>query len=177
MKKLTILLLTVYIVLLSGCAVFNKDVQDIEVDAVTDPKVDINGYKTYAWLGAANILNDPTQKWQPPKMDVTGDIKYLIDRELRKKGINSATSHPDLAVAFFVGVDMEAIELKDDPSTEGDVLENIPQGALVIALIDVQTEYVVWVGVAKAEIVEGASSELIRKRLDYAVSNIFKLLK
>jgi len=177
MKKLTTILLTVYIVLLSGCAVFNKDVQDIEVDAVTDPKANLSGYKTYAWLGAAKILNDPTQKWQTPAMDVTGDIKYLIDRELRKKGINSVTSNPDLAVAFFIGVDMDAIKLKDDPDTQGDVLENVPQGALVVALINVETGYVVWLGTAEAEIAEGAPAELIRKRLDYAVSKMFKLLK
>ena len=177
MKKLTTLLLTVYIVLLSGCAVFNKDVQDIEVDAITDPKANISGYTSYAWLGAAKILNDPTKKWQPPKIDLTGDIKYLIDRELRKQGINSNTENPDLAVAFFVGVDMETMQLKDDPETQGDILDNIPQGALVVALINVETGYVVWLGLAKADIVEGASSELVRKRLDYAVSKMFKLLK
>ena len=177
MKKLITVLLTVYIVLLSGCAVFNKDIKDIEVDAITDPKANMGGYKTYAWLGAAKVLNDPTKKWQPPKMDITGDVKYLIDRELRKQGINSDTENPDLAVAFFVGVDMEAMQLKDDPTTQGDVLENIPQGALVVTLINVKTGYVVWVGLAKANIVEGASSELVRERLDYAVSKMFKLLK
>lgn len=177
MKKLTMALLTIYIVLLSGCAAFNKNMQDIEVDAVTDPKANMSGYKTYGWVGAVGILNDPTQKWQPPKMDITGDIKYLIDRELRKQGINSDTSNPDLAVAFFVGVDMDAQKLVDNPDTEIDVLENVPKGALVVALINVETGYVVWLGLAKAEIAEGASPELVRERLDYAVSKMFKLLK
>ena len=191
MRKITTVLFSVCIVLLSGCAHFNKDkqktevtaqpvvnnMQDIQVDARTNPKTNLSGYKTYAWLGAAEALNDPTKKWQPPKMDVTGDVKYLIDRELRQKGINSTTVDPDLAVAFVVGVDMDALELKDDPATEGDVLENIPQGALIVVLIDVETGYAVWVGVAKANIIEGASSELVRERLDYAVSNMFDLLK
>ena len=177
MRKLTTLLLTVTLVLLSGCAVFNTDMQDIKVDAVTDPKANMAGYSTYVWLGAVGGLNDPTEKWQPPSMDITGDIKYLIDRELRKHGINSATENSDLAVAFFIGVDMEAMQLKDDPDTQGDVLENVPQGALVVALIDTKTGYVVWRGLAKADIVVGASSEQIRNRLDYAISKMFKELK
>ncbi len=177
MKKLTIAVLAVYIVLLSGCAIFNKDMQDIQVEAQADPKANLSGYKTFAWLGAAKLLNDPTKKWQPPEINITEDIKFLIDRELRNKDINVNDANPDLAVAFFVGVDMDVIELVDDPATEGNVLENIPQGALVVALVDVQTGYVVWVGMAKANINEDASPELVRARLDYAVTEIFKLLK
>ena len=177
MRKLTTLLLTVTIVLLSGCAVFNTGMQDIKVDAVTDPKANMAGYKTYTWLGAIGGLNDPSKKWQPPSIDISGDIKYLIDRELRKHGINSATTNPDLAVAFFVGIDMEAMQLKDDPNTQGDVLENVPQGALVVALIDINTGYAVWRGLAKANIIENISSEQARNRLDYAISKMFKELK
>lgn len=190
MKKLTMYLLAVGIILLNGCAVFNKDkqtkevaaqsvhnVQDIMVDTKINPKTNINGYKSYAWLGAVQELNDPDNKWQPPKMDIAGDIKYLIDRELRKKGIYSATADPDLAVAFVLGVDMDAVKLKSDPTTQVDILENIPQGALVVVLIDVETGYAVWVGVAKANIIKGASADLARERLDYAVSNMFDLLK
>ena len=177
MKKLTTALLAVCIVLLCSCAVFNQNTRDIEVEAQTDPKANMAAYKSYAWLGAARILNDPTKKWQPPAMDIVGDVKYLIDRELRHKGINSTTVDPDLAVAFFIGVDMDAMKLKDDPDTQGNVLENVPRGALVVALINVETGYVVWRGLAKADIDEGASSEVVRERLDYAVSKMFKLLK
>ena len=100
MKKITPYLLAVFLMLLSSCAYFDKqnqeteataqtvenNTQDIQVDAKTNPKTNISGYKTYAWLGTAEELNDPNNKWQPPKIDITGDIKYLIDRELRKKG-------------------------------------------------------------------------------------------
>ncbi len=110
-------------------------------------------------------------------MNITGDVKYLIDRELRKHNINSAIEEPDLAVVFVIGIDMDAIELKDDPTTQGDVLENIPQGALVVALIDVETGYVVWIGSATANIIEGTPAELVRDRLDYAVSNMFDLMQ
>jgi len=177
MRKLTTLLMAVYIISLSGCALFNKDVKDIQVDVVTDPKANMSGYKTYSWLGAAEILNDPSKNWQPPKMDIGQDVKFLIDRELNKQGIHSNNKNPELAVAFFIGVDMAAQQLKDDPETQGDVLENIPQGGLVVALINIKTGFVVWVGVATADIAEDASKELVRSRLDYAVSEMFKSLK
>ena len=177
MKIVSPIILTVCIGLLSGCAHFNCKYNDIEVDAQTDSKANMSAYTSYSWLGAMALLNDPTNKWQPPEMDIAGDIKYLIDRELHKKGINSDPVNPELAVAYFIGINMDAMQLKDDPDTAGDVLENIPQGALVVALINVETGYVVWLGLAKANIKQGASAELVRERIDYAVSNMFKLLK
>lgn len=177
MKRLTTLVLTICLVLLSGCAVFNNNFNDIQVDAQTDPQANMAGYKSYAWLGSARVLNDPGNKWQPPAMDIAGDIKYLIDRELNKQGIYSNNENPDLAVAFFIGVDMDAQKIVDNPDTNVDVLENVPQGALVVTLINAETGYVVWVGTAEADITEGASEELIRERLDYAISKMFKSLK
>jgi hypothetical protein len=175
MKKFSTLLLVVMMALLTACS--NIKTQDIVVEVETDPKANMSGYQTYAWLGSAAFLNDPSKKWQPPELDVAGDIKYLIDRELRKQNINTSADNPDLAVAFFIGVDMDAMELKDDPNTEGNVLENVPQGALVVALVDVETGYVVWLGQAKADLSENASSELVRARLDYAVTQMFSQLK
>ncbi|WP_428353932.1 DUF4136 domain-containing protein [Methyloprofundus sp.] len=177
MKKLTTIVLTICLILLSGCAVFNQKTCDIEVDAQTDPQANMAGYKSYAWLGSARVLNDPDNKWQPPAMDIAGDIKYLIDRELNKQGIYSNNENPDLAVAFFIGIDMDAQKIVDNPDTNVDVLEDVPQGALVVTLINVETGYVVWVGTAQADILEGTSPELVRERLDYAVSKMFKLLK
>ncbi len=175
MKKLTTALLAVCIILLSACDVLNQKTGDIKVEAQTDPKANMAGYKSYAWLGSARVLNDPGNKWQPLSMDIAGDIKYLIDRELNKQGIYSNNQNPDLAVAFFIGIDMDAQKIVDNPDTKVDVLENIPRGALVVTLIDVETGYVVWIGTADADITEGAAEELVRERLDYTLSKMFKL--
>ena len=177
MKKIAIFCLTLSLAIMSGCSQFQGNVQDIEVSAATDPKVNLAAYKTYTWLATGKILHDPENKWQAPNMDLTGDIKYLIDRELRKKGVNSHTTEADLAVAFFLGVDMQAMALKDDPNTAENLLENVPQGALVVALIDVNTGYVAWLGLAKANIIAGATPEQIRTRLNYAVRKMFKSFK
>ena len=171
MKILNVAVLAFVITLMTGCASVTSD---IIVDAKTAPTVDLNGYKTYAWLGKAALLNDPDKKWQPPKMNIAGDIKYLIDRELRKRNIYSSVSNPELAVVFFMGVDMEAMKLKMDPETKAEMLKNVPAAALVVALIDAKTELVVWIGRATAELSENPSDEVVRERLDYAVTEMMK---
>ena len=172
MKKYYTAALTVFILLLSGCASTTKD---IVIDTAADPKVKLSGYKTYAWLGATEILNDPNQNWESPNFDLAGDIKYLVDRGMRNRGIVlTQPENADLAVGFFVGVDMAQMKLKKDPDTKVEMLQNVPGGALVIVLIDTSTGYVVWVGKATAEIKTGASDEVVRERLDYAVSQMFK---
>ena len=171
MKILNVAVLAFVLTLISGCASVTSD---IIVDAKTAPTVDLNGYKTYAWLGKAALLKDPDKKWQPPKMNIAGDIKYLIDRELRKRNIYSSVSNPELAVVFFLGVDMEAMKLKMDPQTKAEILKNIPAAALVIALIDTKTKLVVWMGKATAELQENPDDEVVRERLDYAVTEMMK---
>ena len=172
MKRFYFALLAAFFLLLSGCASTTKD---IVVDSAKDPKVNLSGYKSYAWLGAAKFLNDPSGNWEPPQFDLAGDIKYLVDREMKKRGIVLVEpAEADLAVAFFVGVDMDAQKLKKDPDTKVEMLKNIPKGALVVALVDVSTGFVVWIGKATAEIQQGASTELAQERLDYAISKMFK---
>jgi uncharacterized protein YceK len=172
MKILNVAVVAVALILMSGCA--SVSTSDIVVDAKAAPTVDLNGYKTYAWLGEAALLHDPEKKWQPPKMNVAGDIKYLIDRELRKRKIYSTVSEPELAVVFFMGIDMEAMKLKMDPAIKKEMMENVPKAALVIALIDTKTKLVVWIGRATAELHENPSDEMVRERLDYAVTQIMK---
>ena len=174
MKKHYSVMFAAFLLLLTGCASVTSD---IKVDTAMDPKAKLSGYKTYAWLGAMKMLNDPKHLWETPKIDVAGDIKYLIDRNMRKHGIMlSKPEDADLGVTFFVGVDMQAMKLKTDPETRKQLLQNVPGGALVVALIDAETGYVVWVGKATAEIQENASPELVRERLDYAITEMFKKL-
>ena len=98
----------------------------------------------------------------------------MVDRELRRKGVYQALTTPDLGVVFFVGVDMEAMKLKVDSETNANILKNVPKAALVVALIDTKTEYVVWLGKATAEVQNSKDVEVVRRRLDYAVSEMFK---
>ena len=174
MKKYHLVFLSAMLLLLSGCASVTSD---IRVGAEPAPGATIAyNYKTYDWLGSFSLLNDPNNTWQPPDVNIAGDIKFLIDRELRKKGIQRANDTPDLTVTFLVGVDMENQILKLDPDTKIELKKKIPKAALVVALMEVDSGDIVWLGVADAEIQKGVTKEVMRQRLDYAVREMFKLL-
>lgn len=171
MKKITTIILPALLLLLTGCA---SNVKDIRVETEANPAVKFSDYKSYTWLGDIKALRDKEGKWQPPKMNITEDIKFLIDRELRKRGLYNYSEDADLAVVFFIGVDMENMNLKTDPNTKQEILENMPAAALVVALVDTKTKFVVWASGATGEIQQNRSEEIIRERLDYAVTEMFK---
>ncbi len=174
MQKIYITLLAAFLIFLTGCASITKDIQ---VDAASDPKANLSGYKTYTWLGAGEVLNDPGKKWKKTDLPIAGNIKYLIDREMRKHGITPAQpANADLGVAFFIGIDMEAQKLQKNPETKVEMIENVPEAGLIIALVDTKSGFVVWVGEAVGELSENASDEVVEQRIDYAVTEMFKLL-
>jgi len=162
------------LMLIGGCA--SVPTKDIQVDAQFDPKANFSGYKTYAWLGAAAIINDPYGQWEPPQFDADAEIMFLIDRELRKRGMSETTAGPALVVAFAAGIDMEALGLKVDTKTKLDMLENVPQGGLVVVLVDSRSGFVIWIAVATAEVQESPDTQTIKGRLDHAVTQMFKKL-
>jgi hypothetical protein len=173
MKKYLFALAT-SLLLLAGCA--TSVTKDIMVETDIDPKANLSGYSSYAWLGAASIVFDDKGQWEPPQFDADAEIKFLIDRELRDHGMTENSVNPDLIVAYAAGIDMDSMEMKTDPETDLEVLENVPVGALSVILIDAGTELAVWAGVATADIKEDATPETTRKRLDFAVSEMFSKL-
>ena len=175
MKNIYATLVALLFLFITACA--SPLVKDIELDAEADPKANLTGYKTYAWLGSAAILNDPRGKWEPPQFDADAEIKFLIDRELRNRGIKEVAVRPDLIVGFAAGIDMEALELVENKETKLQMLQNVPTGSLVIVLIDGVTGNPVWASAAVADVQQEISSDDVRKRLDYAVTQMFKLMK
>ena len=169
-KLFTVLAL---VLLVAGCASVTKD---IVVDTEMDPKANLNGYSTYTWLGSAAIVYDPKGKWEPPQFDADAEIKFLIDRELRARGMTESSSNPDLIVAYAAGIDTAVMEIKIDPESYLETLRNVPMGALIVALIDGKTGLAIWGGVATAEIQENPGIDVVKKRLDYAVTSMFKKL-
>lgn len=155
----------------SSCATLTSD---IEIETHDNPAVDYDSYKTYAWAGSAQIVFDPIGQWEQPTLDTDEEVRFVINRELHNRAILQVEHDPDLLVAFAAGVDTSLMELREDPSTKEKVLTNIPKAALVIALIDAQTGYVIWLGYATAEVQKQQTIENIRARIDYAVSQIFK---
>ena len=157
--------------LITGCA--SSLTKDIQVETDSDPKADLSGYKSYAWLGSAAILFDDQGRWEPPQFDADAEIKFLIDRELRAHGLTEDSVNPDMIVLYAAGIDMDTMDVKTDPESGLEVLEDAPMGALSVILIDATTGLAVWAGVATANIQENPTPETTKKRLDYAVSKMF----
>ena len=172
MKKilLSVLVLAVFI---TGCT--SVPTGDIEITAAVDPKVNFSGYKTYAWLGSAGIVNDPDGQWEPLQFDADAEIQYLINSALRKRGMNEVSAEPDMVVAYAMGVDMAALKLKQDPESKLSTMENVPQAGLIVTLIDPETGFVAWAAVATGEL-KNLAPDMAKKRLEYVVNTMFKEL-
>ena len=166
--------LTAVLLLLAGCA--SSVTKDIMVDTDVDPKANLKGYSTYTWLGSAAIVYDPEGQWEPPQFDMDAEIKFLIDRELRERGMTEDSVNPDLIIAYAAGIDMDSMAIKADPASDLEVLENVPVGALTVILVDAETGLAIWAGVATAEIQQSPTTETVKKRLDFAVSQMFAKL-
>ena len=172
MKKFIFTLVTLF--LISGCA--SSVTKDIMVETDSDPKANLSGYTSYAWLGAAAIVFDEKGQWEPPQFDADAEIKFLIDRELRDHGMTEDSVNPDLVVAYAAGIDMDSMDIKADPESGIEALENVPAGALIVIMIDADTGLAIWAGIATADIQESPTAETTKQRLDFAVSEMFSKL-
>jgi hypothetical protein len=160
--------------LTGGCA--TGPTGDIKVDAQSAAGFTLAGYKTYAWLATARIIDDPDGNWAPPQFDADAEIKRLIEREMRARSISEVALFPDVFVGFAAGVDMQRLELKQDPEQKIDVLHNARKGALTVILIDGTTGNTVWVGAAVGDVQGKRTAEQSRARLEYAVRQMFRKL-
>ena len=146
---------------------------DIEINIQGNPDINLNKYKTYAWADSAQVVFDPIGQWEKPTLDTDEEVRFVINRELNKRGLYEVGHDPDLLIAFAAGVNTTVLKLKEDPEQGNKVLSNIPQAALVITLIDTQIGYPVWSGYAIGTVQEQQPIENIRARIDYAVTRIF----
>jgi hypothetical protein len=103
---------TMSLLFLYGCATFPTG--DIAIGAAADKKVNFSGYKSYDWFAGAGIVNDPEGKWEPPGFDADAQIRFLINRELRKRGVTETADKPDFLVAYVLGIDMPEEELDNE---------------------------------------------------------------
>lgn len=155
---------------LSGCATLTED---IEVRSEAAPGINLANYKSFAWVASAEIVNDPHGNWEPTGFDADAEIKFLLLKELRSKGLTETTRNPDLLLIFAAGVNMENLEFVKDPDSKISTLEEVPKGALLVAMIDPATRHPVWAGIARGDVESERSDEQVRKRLAFAVEKMF----
>lgn len=145
--------------------------KDIQLESVASEKVDFAGLKTYAWFGGLGLVRDTTGTWSPKGLDVTAELKFLIDRELRERGYTETTDRPDFYVGFLVAANVDQLSAVEKRGGKVGALGS-GEGALIVELIDAASEQTIWVGVATAEVETERSADETRKRLEYGVEEL-----
>ncbi|MGD8854551.1 MAG: DUF4136 domain-containing protein [Gammaproteobacteria bacterium] len=157
--------------LLAGCA---SVTEDIRVQTEADPGLDLGSYRTYSWLGATEIAPVRLGDWEPPGLDADAEIRALLNRELRRRGMREVDSDAQLVVGFGAGINPEVFEIVEDPDSKMYTLHNAPRAALVVVFIDPRTRRPVWVGTAVGDVKAGRSAHEVRRRIDYAVTSMLR---
>ena len=147
-------------------------VDDIQFFKSTDPSVDVNSFKTYAWVSMEGAIRDPNGEWSAPDLDLPKEIAFLVDRELRGRGMTEVKENPEVLVAYAVVVDMAAQKLLQDKDNNMNIVATVPQNALFVAFVDPTSGEAVWIGAAGGEVQPNPTVELVKGRLDYAVTKI-----
>ena len=161
---------------INACSTMSaSSVSDISIEVEIAPKANFNGYNSYTWIEGASIMYDPMGQWEPPGFDADAEVVFLIDRELRAKGMSESSSNPDILIGFAAGIDMAKVEYKENPEKNFKSLEAAPEGAIVILMVDADTDVIIWAGTATADI-QGNTDLNIKKRLDYVVTQMLKKL-
>jgi len=150
---------------------------DIKVHSAADAKANIGAYKSYAWDLNAGVIQDRTGAWTPKDLDVQSEVQFLIDKKLRDRGMTQAQSAPELIVSVLILADVKELEqMKDKHGEVVGSLDPVGKGALVVELVDSQTGKTVWLGAAEGDIRGSNTTEVAKKRLAYAVDEMFAKL-
>jgi hypothetical protein len=158
-----------------GCA--SSSTSDIKIHTAADAKANFNGYKSFAWFGSAAVLHDRTGEWVPKDVDTQAEVQFLVDKELRARGLTAVQQDPDLYVALaIVGDVREVQEIKSERGDAVSTFDPVGQGALLVELIDGETGKTVWLGGAEGELRHSRTLEESKERLAYAVDKIFAQL-
>jgi len=168
--RIRILSMAVAILLgLSGCTPTN----DIEVESVTNEKVNLKAYKTYQFLEESGVVeSDSKGKLIESDKKMAAMIEDVINEQLQKKGKKPTAEKPDFFVAYVGGSDKDAVKVKVDEKGK-QMIETSPEAALLIMLIDANTGAVLKVSTAEGEMKSLPEKEK-RERIEFAVRNMLK---
>lgn len=159
------------LLLVSACA--KAPTSDIKTQAAADDTVKFSGFKTYSWFAGVGLVKDDTGKWDNGSVDIAAELKFLIDKTLRERGMTEASADPDLLIGFLIAADVNQLREISDRGGKVTAVEGVGQSALWIELLDARTKRTVWVGAAAGEAKTGRSDDELKQRLSYAVNELF----
>lgn len=147
-------------------------IDDIKIETNEHAKYTYKG-KTYFWSGSLSVVNDPEGKWVAPTFDADALVAASIRKQLSKKGLSEAGDSADIVVAYGIGFDMDAINLKSYADIDKLGLKKMASGTLVIVLADRRTQNVLWIASAEAEY-KNLAPEVAKNRIKYTIEQVFK---
>jgi hypothetical protein len=151
-----------------------------------DTKVDLQRYKTYAWIAPGDTVLNARRK---DKL-FGGYIVRVSDEELSKKGMTVNTSHPDAVFMFETQIE-ERVEYSQSPTLSvgvgyggpgyyvggsvpvagGEVTSTqVQDGTLTFTMYDTKSGDVLWTGGTSETITNSVDVEKVIKK---AVKQIF----
>jgi len=184
MKKIKSLFLFPAIFFLAACGI-TSEVQK-------DPNVDLNSYKTYAWLE-----EDGTKSY---KNFQESYLMQRVNEELEKKGWRKASDNPDVLIDYDIMIENELksesapvysrpiVRYLYNPATRrvttvwypsqylGERSYSVPykSGTITVNVVDNDSNKLVWQGWAETEV---ANSRMDNDTIDKIVKSIFKKFK
>lgn len=193
MKQILILTSFASALLLFSCSSSMNTFADYNKD------VDLNKYKTYAWLSPGDSLNDNLQN-QQIELTYSKVIMYGSDDCLKKKGMVIEKENPDCVFRFSMGLDNKMAYTQSPtvsvgvgvgygapgyyggyyggvavPISGGTVKESRADEAfLYIQMFDTKTGALLWTGGARKAVDNSADSQ---KNIKIALNAIFTNLK
>lgn len=158
-----------------------------------DKNVDLNKYKSFAWLSPGDSLNTNPQNQQ---MELTYSklIMSASNEELKKKGMLLDTENPDVVFKYSLGMDHKMTSSQSPtlsvgvavggpfyyggvavPVAGGNVTERRADEAFIyIQMFDTHTGYLLWSGGARKTVDNSADSQ---KNIKLALHAVFSDLK
>lgn len=157
-----------------------------------DPNVDLNSYKTYAWLG-----EDGTKSYKDFQESY---LMQRVDEELEKRGWRKASGNPDALIDYDIMIENELksesepvysrpiVRYLYNPATRrvttvwypsqylGERSYSVPykSGTITLNVVDNDSNKLVWQGWAETEV---ANSRMNNETIDKIVKSIFKKFK
>jgi hypothetical protein len=173
MKLFTKAALILGSIVLSACA-NQKLHEDVQTQSVADPNVNLSSYSSYTWVLGADLLLDTQNQWKTRSFDLDSEVRFQVNKALREQGLQEKNHQPQLGMVYAIGINMDKERFVHDDHKDIDELKNVPEGGLVVALIDLKTRRPVWIGTGLAAIQEDNTDEQVKERLAYVIEEIFK---
>lgn len=158
------------------CACAKAPTSDIKTAAAVDETIKFSGYQTYGWFAGIGVLKDDSGRWDNGNVDVAAELKFKIDKAMRDRGLNESSANPQLLIGFLIAANLDQLKEISDRGGKVSSVEGVGKSALVVELIDASTKHTVWVGAAAGDAQTGRSTDELKERLDYAVTELFKAL-